>query len=206
MEETRMRSENSKVVIVVTITIIGISGAAFLALSNFDNPDIIPNSTGITTLTIYGNSTDLLYPELAEVNFIFLENGSWQVNANFMNDSAGYYENLEIYDRTFTVTSNEVESINAALYEGLNQTISSNISTLALLESSPSIWYDIEIIYTDGSWIYVTAFQTDQGHIISNSGTGTPNKNLIDGTVLEPLSALDCLVTTIYNLLSNHID
>ena len=79
---------------------------------------------------------------------------------------------------------------------------SKDITMVVLL----SIWYDIEIIYTDGSWIYVTAFQTDQGHIISNSGTGTPNKNLIDGTVLEPLSALDCLVTTIYNLLSNHID
>ncbi len=201
-----MGSENSKVVTVVTIIIIGISGAAFLSMSNSDNPDVTPNSTGIITLKICGNSTDLLYPELAEANFVFLENGSWQVNANFMDDSAGYYENLEIYDRTFTVTPEEVESINDALYEGLNQTFSSNTSTLALLEPSPSIWYDIEIIYTDGSWVYITAFQTDSGHIISNNGTGTPNRNLLDGAVLEPLSALDCLVTTIYNLFSNHID
>ena len=201
-----MGSENSKVVIVVTIIIIGISGAAFLSMSNSDNPDVTPNSTGITTLKICGNSTDLLYPELAEAIFVFLENGSWQVNANFMDDSAGYYENLEIYDRTFTVTPEEVESINDALYEGLNQTFSSNTSTLAVLEPSPSIWYDIQIMYSDGSWIYVTAFQTDQGHIISNNGAGTPNTNLLDGTVLEPLSALDCLVTAIYNLFSSHID
>ncbi|MHA1862986.1 MAG: hypothetical protein ACTSWA_04385 [Candidatus Thorarchaeota archaeon] len=201
-----MGSENSKVVIVVTIIIIGISGAAFLSMSNSDNPDVTPNSTGITTLKICGNSTDLLYPELAEANFVFLENGSWQVNANFMDDSAGYYEYLEIYDRTFTVTPEEVESINDALYEGLNQTYSSNVTALMLLESSPSIWYDIQITYTDDSWLYITAFQTDQGHIISNHGTGTPNTNLLDGTVLEPLSALDCLVTAIYNLFSNHID
>ncbi len=201
-----MVSENSKVVIVATIIIIGISAAAFQSMFNSGNPIATPNSSGIVTLTICGNSTDLLYPELAEVNFVLLENGSWQVNAQFMNDSAGYYEYLEIYDRTFTVTPEEVESINDALYEGLNQTYSSNITALMLLESSASIWYDIQITYTDGSWIYITTFQTDQGHIISNHGKGTPDTNLLDGTVLEPLSALDCLVTTIFNLFSNHID
>ena len=201
-----MGSENSKVVIVATIIIIGISSAAFLSMSNSDNPDVIPNSSGIKTLTICCNSTDLLYPELGEVIFVFLESGSWQVNANFMNDSAGYYEFLEIYDRNFTITSEELLSINDAIYEGLNQTYSSNITTLLLLEPGPSIWYDIDITYTDGSWLYITTFQTDQGHIIFNSGTGTPNTNLLDGTVLEPLSALDCLVTAIYNLFSNHID
>ena len=201
-----MASENSKVVIVATIIIIGISAAAFQSFFNSGNPVVTPNSSGIVTLTISGNSTDLLYPELDWVNFVFLENGSWQVNAQFMNDSAGYYESPEIYDRTFIVTPEEVESINDALYEGLNQTYSSNVTALTLLESCSSIWYDIEITYTDDSWIYITTFQTDQGHIISNHGSGTPNTNLLDGTVLEPLSVLDCLVTAIYNLFSNHID
>jgi hypothetical protein len=201
-----MTSENSKVVVVVTIIIIGISGAAFLSMFNTDNPVVAPNSSGIAFLTICANSTDLLYPELGDASFEHLENGSWLIHATFINDSAGYYENLEIYDRDFVITSEEVESITAALHEGLNQTYSSNITTLILLESSPSIWYDIQITYIDGSWIYVTAFQTDQGHIISNNGAGTPNTNLLDGTVLEPLSALDCLVTAIYNLFSSHID
>lgn len=201
-----MSSENSKVVIVVTIIIIGISGAAFLSMSNFGNPNATPNLTGITTLKIYGNSTDLLYPELAEADFIFLANGSWRIDANFMDDSEGYYEYLEIYDRSFTVTPDEVESINAALYEGLNKTSPSEISALTLLEPSPHIWYQIEITYTNGSWIYLSAFQTEQGNIIFNSGTGTPNTNLLDGIVIEPLSALDCLVTAIYNIFSNHIN
>jgi hypothetical protein len=201
-----MGSENAKIVIVATIIIIGISSAAFLSISNSDDSAVTPNSSGIATLTICGNSSDLLYPELSEANFEFLNNGSWLVSAHFMNDSIGYYESLEIYDRNFAITSEELLSINSAIYEGLNQTYSSNITALMLLDPSPSIWYDIEITYTDGSWVYITAFQTDQGHIIFNSGTGNPNTNLLDGTVLEPLSALDCLVTAIYNLFSNHIN
>jgi hypothetical protein len=201
-----MVSENAKVVVVATIIIIGVSSAAFLSMSNSDNPVVIPNSSGIATLTICGNSSDLLYPELAEANFEFLDNGSWLVSAHFLNDSIGYYEYLEIYDRNFTITSEELEFINDALYEGLDQTYSSNTSTLMLLESSSSIWYDIQITYTDGSWIYITAFQTETGHIIYSSGIGTPDTNLLTGTVIEPLSALDCFVTAIYNLFSNHID
>ena len=201
-----MDSENSKVIIVATIIIVGIAAAAFLSMPNSNNPDVVPNSSGIETVTILGNSTDLLYPELAEANFVFLENGFWQVNAEFMDDSEGYYEYLEIYDRSFTVTPDEVESIEAALYEGLNKTSPSEISALTLLEPSPHIWYQIEITYTNGSWIYLSAFQTEQGNIIFNSGTGTPNTNLLDGIVLEPLSAFDCLVTAIHNLFSEHIN
>jgi len=201
-----MGSENSKAIVVATIIIVGIAGAALLLIPNSDNPDVIPNSSGIETLTIYCNSTDLLYPELAEADFIFLTNGSWRIDANFMDDSEGYYEYLEIYDKSFIVTTDEVKSINAALIEGLNKTSASEISALTLLEPSPHIWYQIEITYTNGSWVYLSAFQTEQGSIIFNSGTGTPNTNLLDGIVLEPLSALDCLVTAIYNLFSNHID
>jgi len=200
-----MVSESSKVIVVATIIIISISGAAFLSMFSSDNPTITPNSSGIATLMICGNSSDVLYPELAEASFVLLENGSWLVNANFVNDSAGYYEYLEIYDRNFTITSEELESIDDALYEGLNQTSSSNITALTLLESSPSIWYQIEITYTNGAWIYITAFQTELGHIITNHGTGTPDTNLLSGTVLEPLSALDCLVLAIYAVFSNHL-
>lgn len=200
-----MAAQNSKAVFVATIIIIGISAAAFLSLFNSDNPVITPNSSGISTLTICGNSTDLLYPELMEASFTFLENGSWLVNAQFVNDSAGYYENLEIYDRHFTITSEEMISINAALYEGLNQTHPSEISAMELLEPSPSIWYEIEITYTDGSWIYITAWQTEVGHIIANNGTGTFYGSLLNGTVLEPLSALDCLVLAIYTVFLNHL-
>lgn len=137
--------------------------------------------------------------------YLVFQEGNWIISASFLNDSEGW-ENPEIYDIEFSVTPEEVEIINLNLHEGLNGTHPSEISPSVLLESSPHIGFDIEITYTDGSWIYITTFQTDQGHIISNHGTGTPNTNLLDGTVLEPLSALDCLVTAIYNLFSNHFD
>ena len=187
-----------------TIIILGISAAVFLSMSNSDNPVFTPNYSEIALLTICGNSSDLLYPELAEANFAFFETGTWLVNAHFVDDSGGY-EYLEIYDRNFTITSEEMESINEAFYEGLNQTYSSEISVPELLEPSPSICYDIDIIYTDGSWIYITVFQTDQGHIIWNNGRGTPDKNLLNGAVLEPSSALDCLVSAIYTVFTKYL-
>ena len=137
--------------------------------------------------------------------YLAFQDGNWMVSASFVDDSEGW-ENPEIYDIDFSVTPEEVEIINLSLHDGLNGTHPSEISPSVILEFSPHIGFDIEITYTDGSWIYATTFQTDQGHIISNCGTGTMDKNLLSGTVLEPLSALDCLVTAIYNLFSNHID
>jgi hypothetical protein len=201
-----MGQENTKAVVIATIIIVGISAAAFLFLINSGNPDDTRSPSGIMSLTILANSTDLLYPELAEATFVYLGNDNWQVNANFMNDSIDWYENLEIYDQDFTVTSGEVKSIDDALYEGLNKTSLSEISAMALLEDPcPHIWYQIEIIYTDGSWIFITAFQTEAGHIITNNGTGTLDTNLMNGTVLAPLSALDCLVLAVYTVFSNHL-
>ncbi|MGD9395219.1 MAG: hypothetical protein PVJ05_02205 [Candidatus Thorarchaeota archaeon] len=199
-----MVTENSKAIVVATIIIIAVSATAFLSMFNSDNPVIIPSSSEIASLTICGNSSDLLYPELAEANLVFLENETWLVNAHFVDDSAGY-EDPEIYDQNFTITTEEIESINDALYEGLNQTYFSEISVLALLEPSPSIWYEIDITYTDGSWIYIAVFQTNQGHIILNNGTGTLDKNLLNGEVLEPSSALDCLVSAIYTVFTKFL-
>ncbi len=200
-----MVAENSKAVFVAMTIIFSISAAAFLSLSDSSNPVDTGNTSGIATLSIMANSTDLLYPELAEASFVFLESDTWRVNANFMNDSVDWYDNLEIYDLDFVVTSEEVKSIDDALYEGLNKTSPSEISAMTLLEPGPHIWYDIEITYTDGSWIYITTFQTEIGHIITNNGTGTFDGNLLSGTVLEPLSALDRLVLAIYTIFSNHL-
>jgi hypothetical protein len=201
-----MGQESTKVVVLATILVIGISASVFLSLINSDNPVDSENLSGIASLKILANSTDLLYPELAEASFVYLGNDAWRVEANFMNDSIDWYENLEIYDLEFTVTSGEVQSIDDALYEGLNKTSPSNISAMDLLEDPcPHIWYQIEITYTDSSWIFITMFQTEAGHIITNNGTGTLDTNLMSGTVLEPLSALDCLVFAVYTIFSNHL-
>ena len=155
-------------------------------------------------MRICGNTTDILYPELMDAYLVFQE-GNWIISASFVDDSEGW-ENPEIYDIEFSVTPEEVEIINLSLHEGLNGTHPSEISPSVLLESDSHIGFDIEITYTDGSWIYVTTFQTDQGHIISNSGTGTMDKNLLSGSVLEPISALDDLVIAIYTVFSNYLD
>jgi len=137
--------------------------------------------------------------------YLVFQDGIWTVSASFVDDSEGW-ENPEIYDIEFSVTPEEVEMINLSFHEGLNGTYPSEISSSVLLESDTHIGFDIDITYTDGSWIYITTFQTDQGHIISNSGTGTMDKDLLSGTVLEPISALDGLVIAIYTVFSNHLD
>ena len=135
---------------------------------------------------------------------LVVNESSWFISASFMDDSEGW-ENPELYEREFSVTPQEIENISLSLHEGLNATYPSEISPSVLLESSPHIGFDIEITYTDGSWVYATTFQPGEGYIIFNSGTGTPDKNLLIGTVLEPVSALDSLVADIYTLFSNHL-
>ena len=204
MEGLETAEESFKAIAIATILVVAISSTAFLYFSSLSNDSDITNSLDITSLRICGNSTDILYPELMEAFLVFQE-GNWMVYATFVDDSEGW-ENPEIYDIEFSVTPEEIEIISLSLLEGLNGTYPSEISPSVLLEPSPHIGFDIEITYTDGSWIYVVTFQTDQGHIISNNGTGTPNTSLLSGTVLEPISALDSLVTAIYTVFSNHLD
>jgi hypothetical protein len=200
-----MIADNSKALAVATIITVAVFAAVFLSMSNSGVPLVNKPASEITSLTICGNSTDLLYPELAEASFVILEPGSWLVTARFVNDSADS-EELEIYDRNFTVISEDMKSIGDALYGGLNQTRISEVSVQMLLEQSPSIWYDIEVTYADGSWIYIATFQTDPGYILFNHGRGVPDRNLLNGRVLEPLSALDSLVSAIYAVFSNHLE
>lgn len=198
-------ADNSKAAAVATIVIVAIFAAVFLSVSRPDFPLVNKPVSGITSLTISGNSSDIVYPELAEANFVILELGSWLVTAQFVDDSAGP-EEPEIYDRNFTVISEDMKSISDALYEGLNQTRISEVSVQGLLGQSPNIGYDMELTYADGSWIYIVTFQTDPGYIIFNHGRGIPDRNLINGRVLEPLSALDSLVSAIYTVFSNHLE
>lgn len=204
MEGLETAEGSFKAITVVTIIVVAISSTAFFYFSSLSNDSDVTNSLDIASLRICGNSTDILFPELMEAFLVFQED-NWMVNASFVDDSEGW-ENPEIYEREFLVTPEEVEIISLNLHEGLNHTYPSEISPTALLESSPHIGFDIEIIYTDDSWIYATTFQTDGGHIISNSGTGPIDKNLLIGTVLEPISALDSLVAAIHAFFSNHLD
>lgn len=204
MEGFETAEGSFKAIAVATIIVVAISSAAFYYLSLPSNDSDITNSLDIASLRICGNSTDILYPELMDASLVFQED-TWMISASFVDDSEGW-ENPEIYEREFSVTPEEVEIINLSLHEGLNGTHPLEISSSVLLESNPHIGFDIEITYTDGSWIYLTTFQTDLGHIISSSGIDTIDKNLLSGTVLGPISALDSLVTAIHALFSNHLN
>ena len=198
-------ADNSKAVAVATIITVAVFAAVFLSVSGPDFPLVNKPTSEIISLTISGNSSDILYPELAEASFVILEPGSWLVTTRFVNDSEDS-EELEIYDRNFTVIFEDMKSISDALYEGLNQTHISEVSLQVLFEQSPSIWYDIEVTHADGSWVYIATFQTNPGCIIFNHGKGVPDRNLINGIILEPLSALDSLVSAIYTVFSNHLE
>ena len=203
LEGSETSQESTKVIAVATILVVAVTSTALFYFYSLSDNDNISNTLNITSIMICGNSTDILYPELMEASIIFQE-GNWTILASFVDDSQGW-DSPEIYDREFSVTSEEVENISLGLLDGINSTYPSEVSASELLETSPHIGFDIEITYSDGSWIYVTTFQIGDGYIISNSGTGTPDRNLLSGTVLEPISALDGLVETIYILLSNNL-
>ena len=204
MEDFETAEGSFRAIAIATIIVVAISSSAFFYLYTLSNDSENTNSMNIASLYILGNSTDILYPELMDASFVFQE-GNWIISASFVDDSEGW-ENPEIYDREFSATPEEIEIINLSLHEGLNSTYPSEISSSAILDSYSHIGFDIEITYTDGSWIYVTTFQTVEGHIISNSGSGTIDRNLLSGNVLEPISALDSLVTAIHTFFSNHLD
>jgi hypothetical protein len=160
-------------------------------------------------LNILGNSSDIIYPELMESVFELKTSGEYNVSAHFLDDSAGPYE-LETYDRSFMTTQSEVISIIDALYTGLNNTMQSpdSISTITY---QGSIGYELDVTFTDGTWIYILTIQSPKGHIIFLNGTSTGdseyhNRNLLDGILLEPASALDPLVLVLNSIFSEHLD
>lgn len=158
--------------------------------------------TKIAYLQICGNSSDIVYPELMEATFTPLESGGWSVEALFLDDAEGPYE-ITQYTETFTASESEVNTINTALYDGLNQTYPSEDT---MEELYLQMGFALDIIYEDGTWISLLTLQSSSGHIVVMSGEGTPDRNLLNGDLLEPGSALDGLVTAMGDLFANHME
>ncbi len=202
MEGFEIVDGSFKAATVVTIIVAAVSVSALLHFSLSDNPNT-SFSLDIASFRICGNSTDILYPELMDASLVLQEH-SLMILASFLDDSEGF-ENPLLYEREFTVTPEEIENICLSLHEGLNHTYPSETSSLELLESSFNMGFEIEITYSDGSWVYVITVQVGEGYIMFNSGKGTPDRGLESCAVLEPVSALDGLVTTIYSVFTNHL-
>lgn len=170
----------------------------------------------ILAVQILGNSSDIVYPELMSALFIPLLSGNWNVSASFLNDTLGPY-NLTIYEESFEASINEVENINTAIYNGLENTTPSLDSPSDL---QFSIGFGLDILYGDGTWIQLFTIQSPTGHIMFLNGTytGTPNptdpfnmtfiqrdESWMNGILLEPGTALDELVATMNAVFVNHL-
>jgi hypothetical protein len=175
------------------------NGLQGLALADY----VRGRTTRVVSLSIEGNSSDVIYPELSSVTFVPQSSGEWQVTAHILDDSQGPY-NLTIYERAFLANSTEVELINSALYDGLSLTYTSNDSVTTITHTG-SIAFTILICYDDGTWIYLLKLLTVKGHIILLSGTGTPDLNLINGDLFEPGFALDGLVLAMNGVFVHHL-
>ncbi|MHA2424976.1 MAG: hypothetical protein ACXAEF_09330, partial [Candidatus Thorarchaeota archaeon] len=151
-----MNSHGTKAIFLAMIVTIGVAAAAFVYFTN-PSTNIDVGST-VESIRLSGNSSDIVFPELMDA---FIEQdmlGNWQVSASFLDDSDGW-EYPEPYERTFTISSDNVSAINSALISGLNETYLSEDNEMEVMEPYPHMGFDIEIVYTDGSWIYVCTFQ-----------------------------------------------
>jgi hypothetical protein len=168
----------------------------------------------ILAMSILGNSSDIVYPDLMEAIFLALETGAWNMTARFVNDTDP--DNVIIWDATFEASLAEVDGINNAIYTGLASATQSPDSLLSL-QYAP-IGFGIDVLYKDGTWIQLFTLQDAKGHIIFVNGTytGTPNPgnpfngvnrdvNLLNGYLLEPAMALNGLVTAIHHVFVNHL-
>ncbi len=186
----------------------GISGAT---LSTFMND----KETDILAVQIMGNSTDIVYPELMSALFVANSTGAWIVSATFLNDTIP--SNITFYEEYFLTTIAEVESINNAIYTGLELTV---LSQDSLSDLFYSVGFGLDILYTDGTWIQLFTLQSPKGHIIFLNGTytGTPDtvnpfdpnyiqrdENWMNGILLEPGTALDDLVMVMNGVFVTHL-
>jgi hypothetical protein len=181
------------------------------SLSTFMNG----KESDILAVQIMGNSSDIVYPELMNALFLPLLSGNWNVSATFLNDTDPY--NIVFYNETFVTTLTEVENINTAIYDGLDNTVPSEDSISDLFFS---VGFGLDILYTDNTWIQLFTIQSPTGHIMFLNGTytGTPNptdpfnpsiiqrdENWMNGILLEPGTALDDLVANINAVFVNHL-
>lgn len=168
----------------------------------------------ILAVTILGNSSDIVYPELMQALFLALRSGAWDMTALFVNDTNP--ANITVYNRAFEASAMEVQTINDAIYAGLASCTHSPDSLLSL--QFASIGFGVDVLYTDGTWIQLFTLQDAKGHIVFVNGTytGTPNpanpfngivrdENMLNGYLLEPAVALNGLVIAIHDVFDNHL-
>ena len=197
-----MESGNTRATLTATVLVVILSAALFAFVINSGDPAGPGTSATISSLTICGNSTDILYPELMEAEFA-PAGQDWFVTAKFLDDSQGSY-NLSIYRHNFTMSGEELQGLLFPLSQGLASANASTVDSRTALGSSPSIAWLVDVSLTNGSWIYLTVLLTEP-YALLLLGEGPINHNLLDAVVLEPVSVFDPLVVAINAIFTNHL-
>ncbi|MHA2021400.1 MAG: hypothetical protein ACW96N_06775 [Candidatus Thorarchaeota archaeon] len=176
------------------------------------------SDAGIVYISVLGNSTDIVYPELGQANFMPANLGGWTIEVEMVDDSEGY-ENVNVSSRTFTASNEAINQIHNSVYQGLNISLLSERTTYDLLNSNASIGFLVDIIYDDNTWIHVYTFQ---GHteflLLNGTYTGTfdyqaefpswsisRDTNMLNGICLESVSVLDPFVNTIRSFFTDYL-
>jgi hypothetical protein len=197
-----VESGNTRATLTATVLAVMLSAALFAFVINSGDLAGPGKSATISSLTICGNSTDILYPELMEAEFA-PAGEDWFVTAKFLDDSQGSY-NLSIYRHNFTMSGEELQGLVISLLQGIDSASTSEADAMTVLETSPSYAWQIDVSFTGGSWIYLTVWLTTPYAFLLR-GTGAPNHNLLDAVLLEPVSAFEPLALAINALFTNHL-
>ena len=213
-----MESKGTAVLIlVVTVAGLFLAYPLLIGLENGGNGGST-NNTGILFISVLGNTTDIIYPELGEAQFMPASVGGWEIDVEMVNDSQGF-ENVSIYSSTFNASNEEINQIHSALFLALNGSLVSERTAYDLLNASFSIGFLVDIIFDDNTWIQVYTFQGQTEFLLLNgSYTGTfdyqaespiwsisRDTNMLNGICLESVFILNPFVDTLHEFFSNYL-
>ncbi|MFX0053927.1 MAG: hypothetical protein ACFFAX_12090 [Promethearchaeota archaeon] len=176
------------------------------------------SETGIVYISVIGNTTDIVYPELGQAKFIPESIGGWSIDVEMVNDSEGF-ENVSVHQISFTASNEEINQIRSALFLALNGSLVSERTTYDLLNANVSIGFLVDMIFDDNTWIHVYTFQGQTEFLLLNgSYTGTfdyqtefptwninRDTNMLNGICLESIDVLDSFVDTLHAFFTSHL-
>ena len=201
-------------ILIVTVAGLFLVYPLLIGLGNGGNMD----ETGIVYISVIGNTTDIIYPELGEAQFKPANLSAWTIDVEMVDDSEGF-ENVSVYSRTFTASNEEINQISDVLFQALGNSSVSERTTLDLLNTSASIVFIVDMIFNDNTWIQVYTFQEHIEFLLlegTYSGTFDPqaefpewsisrNTNMLDGVCQESISNLGSFVNAIHTFFEDHL-
>jgi hypothetical protein len=201
-------------ILIVTLAGLFVAYPLLIGLGNSESA----SDTGIVYISVLGNSTDIVYPELGQGNFVPANLGGWTIEVEMVDDSEGY-ESVNVYTRSFTASNEDINQIHNTLLQALSSSLVSERTTLNLLNTNASFGFLVDMIFDDNTWIHVYTFQGQTEFLLLNGTyTGTfdhqaefptwtisRNTGMENGICLESVSVLDSFVDTIHAFFTNHL-